>query len=53
MNRLLALFAFLVLVAFLFILVRGVARIDLIAVVVLTVALTAWDFLTSSGKKAD
>jgi hypothetical protein len=53
MNRLLALFAFFVFAGFLAILVIGVPSPDLIVIVLLTVALVAWDMLTSSGKKTD
>ena len=53
MNRLLALFAFLVFAGFLAILVIGVPHPDLIAIVILTVGLVAWDMLSSSGKKPD
>jgi hypothetical protein len=53
MNRLLALFAFLVFAGFLAILVIGVPHPDLIAIVLLTVGLVAWDMLSSSGKKPD
>jgi thiol:disulfide interchange protein len=53
MNRLLALFAFVVLAGFLYILAAGVPRIDLIAVILLTVVLVAWDMITSSKNKSD
>ena len=50
MNRLLALIAFATLAAFLAILAIEVPSPDLVAVIVLTVALVGYDFLTSSGK---
>jgi hypothetical protein len=53
MNRLLALFAFLVFVGFLGVLVMGVPSPDLIVIVLLTAGLVAWDMITSSGKKPD
>jgi hypothetical protein len=53
MNRLLALFAFLVFAAFLGILIMGVPSPDLIVIVLLTAGLVAWDMLTSSGRKPD
>ncbi len=46
MNRLLALFAFVVLAGFLDILAAGVPHPDLIAVILLTVALVAWDMIS-------
>lgn len=49
MNRLLALIAFATLAAFLGILAMEVPEIGLIAIICLTVALVAWDFITSSG----
>ena len=49
MNRLLALIAFATLAAFLAILAIEVPSPDLVAVIVLTVALVGYDFLTSSG----
>ena len=45
MNKLLATFAFVMLVGFLGILIWHVPRLDLIAVVGLTVALAGWDLL--------
>lgn len=45
MNKLLATFAFVVLVGFLGILIWHVPRLDLIAVVGLTVALAGWDLI--------
>lgn len=50
MNRLTALFAFLVFAGFLAILVIEVPSIDLVLVIALTAALAGYDFLTSSGK---
>lgn len=47
MNLLLALFAFVVLVAFLAILLIHVPRIDLMVVIGITVALAAWDLYTT------
>lgn len=47
MNLLLAIFAFVVLVAFLAILVIHVPRIDLICVIGVAVALAAWDLYTT------
>lgn len=51
MNRLIALFAFAALAGFLAILAIEVPSPDLVAVIVLTVLLVGYDFLTSSGKK--
>lgn len=51
MNRLIALFAFAALAAFLGILAFEVPSPDLIAVIVLTILLVGYDFITSSGKK--
>ena len=45
MHNLLALFAFAVLVAFLAVLVIHVPRLDLTAVIGITVALAGWDLL--------
>lgn len=53
MNRLTALVAFAVLAGFLAILAFEVPSPDLIAVVLLTVVLVAYDFVTSSGKPKD
>lgn len=53
MNRLLALFAFLVFAGFLGILIMGVPHPDLIVIVLITVGLVAWDMTTSSGTKPD
>ena len=47
MNRLVAIFAFLVLVGFLSILVIHVPRLDLTIVIGLTVLLAAWDLYTT------
>ncbi len=47
MNRILPLFAFLVLVGFLAILVIHVPRLDLGAVIALTVLLAGWDLFTT------
>ena len=48
MNRLLALFAFVVLAAFLYILASKIGSLDLWLVTILTAALAAYDFVTSS-----
>jgi hypothetical protein len=53
MKRLLALFAFLVFGGFLVILAIEVPRMDLIAVIVLTVVLVVYDFITSSRKRQE
>ncbi len=50
MNRLLALIAFLALAAFVLVLVIEVPSLDLIVVATLTIAMVAYDFVTSSGK---
>jgi hypothetical protein len=50
MDRLTALIAFVMLGGFLVILAIEVPSPDLIAVIVLTAAMVAYDFLTSSGK---
>ncbi len=47
MNRILAIFAFLVLVGFLGILMFHVPRLDLGGVIVVTVLLAAWDLFTT------
>ena len=47
MNLFLAIFAFVVMVAFLAILVIHVPRIDLMVVTGITVALAAWDLYTT------
>lgn len=49
MNRLTAIIAFAFLTGFLAILAIAVPAPDLVAVIVLTVALVAYDFVTSSG----
>lgn len=51
MNILMALLAFIVVTGFLAILVIYVPSPDLIIVVGLTVALVAYDFITSTGRK--
>ena len=51
MNRILALFAFAVLAAFLYILASKIGEADLWIVVALTAGLAAYDFVTSSGGK--
>lgn len=53
MNRLTALIALATLVAFLAILAVEVPSPDLIAVIVLTIALVAYDMFSSSGKPKD
>lgn len=50
MNRLTALVAFATLAGFLGILAFDVPSPDLIVVILITVALVAYDFLTSSGR---
>ncbi len=47
MNKILAFFAFLVLAAFLSILVIKVPRFDLAIVIAFTIVLAAWDFYTT------
>ena len=51
MNNTIAVFAFLVVIAFLSILVIHVPRVDLIAVIALTVALALWDLYTTCFAK--
>jgi hypothetical protein len=51
MNTLLAIFAFLVLAAFLSVLVIHVPRLDLTAVIVFTLLLAGWDLYTTHKKK--
>ena len=51
MNRLLALFAFAILAAFLYILASKIGETDLWIVTVLTAILAGYDFLTSSKNK--
>ena len=53
MNRLLALFAFLVFAGFLAILAIEVPSLDLVIVIALTLVLVAFDFATSSKNKRD
>ncbi len=53
MDRIMSLFAFLVLAGFLGILVWFVPSLDLIAVISLTVALMGYDMLSSAWKKKD
>ena len=53
MNRLLALFAFVVLAGFLGILAFKVPSLDLVAVITLTILLVAYDFVTSTSDKKD
>jgi hypothetical protein len=48
-----AIFAFLVLVGFLAILLIHVPRLDLIAVIALTVLLAAWDLYTTHRSRKD
>lgn len=50
MNKLLAIFAFLVLAAFLSVLVVHVPRVDLTAVILLTLLLAGWDLYTTHKK---
>jgi len=52
MNRLLALFAFAVLSAFLYILASKIGEIDLWVVTVFAAGLAAYDFITSSKNKS-
>ncbi|NNU80866.1 hypothetical protein HMH01_10490 [Halovulum dunhuangense] len=51
MNKLMALLAFAVLTGFLAILAIWVPRVDLIAVIALTIALVGYDFLRSARDK--
>lgn len=51
MNRVLALFAFALLAGFLYILASKIGTLDLWLVVLLTVGLAGYDFLTSSKNK--
>lgn len=53
MNRLTALIAFIFLLGFLGILAAEVPRPDLIGVIVLTLCLAGYDFVTSSGRRKD
>lgn len=50
MKRLLALFAYVVLGGFLYILVSEIGELDLLLVAVFTAALAAYDFISSSKK---
>ncbi|WP_165455792.1 hypothetical protein [Paracoccus subflavus] len=52
MNLLMAVLAFVFLVAFLAILVIHVPRLDLIGVVGITLALAAWDLYTTFGRRS-
>ncbi len=52
MNRLLAVFAFAVLAAFLYILAAKIGSLDLWLVILFTAALAAYDFVTSSKNKS-
>ena len=51
MNNTMAVFAFLVVIAFLSILVIHVPRVDLISVIAITVALGLWDLYTTCFSK--
>ncbi|SEK81513.1 hypothetical protein SAMN05443999_102322 [Roseovarius azorensis] len=51
MNRLLAVFAFAVLAAFLYILANKIGSLDLWVVVLFTASLAGYDFVTSSKNK--
>lgn len=53
MNRLMAFLAFAILTGFLGILLYYVPRIDLGVVIVVTVLLVAWDFLTATRGKSN
>lgn len=53
MNRLLALFAFVTIAAFLLILAFNVPSPDLVIIILITLAFVAYDFVTSSGDKRD
>ncbi len=53
MNRILALFAFLTIAAFLLVLAFKVPSPDLVIVIVITLAFVAYDFATSSHNKQD
>lgn len=50
-DRIMALLAVVVLTAFLGILIWKVPRLDLTAVIAITLALVYWDFITSAGRK--
>ena len=51
MNNTIAVFAFLVVIAFLSILVIHVPRVDLVSVIAITVALGLWDLYTTCFAK--
>ncbi len=51
MNRILALFAFIAMAAFLLVLAVEVPSPDLVVVILITLAFVAYDFATSSGKR--
>ena len=51
-DRIMALVAIATLAAFLGILVWKVPRVDLVAVIAITMALAMWDFLANAGKKS-
>lgn len=53
MNKLLALLAFAILAGFLAILALEVPSPDLVAVILLTIALTGYDFLSSTRNRKD
>ncbi|WP_171054529.1 hypothetical protein [Roseovarius arcticus] len=53
MNRILALFAFIALAAFLLVLAFKVPSPDLVIVILITLAFVAYDFATSSRNKQD
>ncbi|MFX0541525.1 hypothetical protein ACEWPM_007300 [Roseovarius sp. S4756] len=53
MNRFLALLAFIAVAVFLMILAVKVPSLDLIIVIVITLAFVAYDFVTSSRNKQD
>ncbi|HKL66121.1 MAG TPA: hypothetical protein VJ886_08430 [Roseovarius sp.] len=52
MNRVLALFAFAVLAAFLYILASKIGEVDLWVVTIFAAGLAAYDFITSSKNKS-
>ncbi len=53
MNRILALFAFVTITAFLLILAFSVPSPDLVIVIIATLGFVAYDFVTSSSNKKD
>ncbi len=53
MNRILALFAFVVFVVFVAILAVNVPSPDLLIIIAITVGFVAFDFVTSSSNKRD